>query len=61
MGVIFQVEKEAFFSSSSESDQVSNSFVNDFVLETVVGSRVARFFLAQHSKTGKIYQNDHKM
>jgi hypothetical protein len=23
-------------------------------------SRVARFFLAQHTKTVKIYQNDHK-
>jgi hypothetical protein len=25
------------------------------------GTRVARFFLAQHTKTGKPYQNDHKI
>jgi hypothetical protein len=30
-------------------------------IETQLQFRVARFFLAQHSKTGKIYQNDHKI
>jgi hypothetical protein len=28
---------------------------------TQIVSRVARFFLVQHTKTGKIYKNDHKI
>jgi hypothetical protein len=48
------------FKQKQNKKKISHFFENNFIV-IGLGFWVARFLLVQNTKTGKIYQNDHKV